>query len=148
MSAETAETVDSPSSTKILPSAATIGAMTLPTWADPEPTPRFQAIWKFGAAMTCSTRFSDVPPGCVQAVTACGPGRKKSRPDRAADGDRLCSNSSTEMRWPAEAVAPASSLPPPRPNGRLRRTVPQDAIVAATPQISATFRTRFIGGVL
>ena len=98
LSADTAATVESPSSVNSLPSEATTGAITVPGTCDPSPMLRRQATWKFGAAMTCSTRFSGVPPGWVQAVAACGPGRKKSRPDRAADGARCCSNSSTEMR--------------------------------------------------
>src|SRR5690606_34424047 len=82
----------------------------------------------------------------LQAVAACGPGRKKSRPDRAADGASCCSNSRMEMRCPSVAVATGSLLPP-QPNGRALRTVPHEATVRARPLNRATLRVLVMVGV-
>ena len=98
-------------------------------------------------AITCSTAFSALPPGWVQAIAAWGPGMKKSRPDRAADGTSACSNSSTEIRWPSVAVA-CGSLFLPRPNGSIPCTVLHEARVTAIPLSRATLSTRFMVYVL
>ena len=50
---------------------------------DPRPTLRFQAIWKAGAAVTCSIDCSGVPPGSGQASSGVAGGRKKPTPCKA-----------------------------------------------------------------
>ena len=109
--------------------------------------PRRQATVNSAPAITCSTALSALPPGWVQAIAAWGPGMKKSRPDRAAEGTSACSNSSTEMRCPSVAVA-CGALFWPRPNGNMPCTVLHEARVTASPLIRATLSTRFMGYVL
>ncbi len=58
-----------------LPAAATGGALTCSPPLEPWPTPRRQAIERFGAASTFSTDCSAVPPGSGHSAITAGLGR-------------------------------------------------------------------------
>ncbi len=99
--ASQAETWAWPSMANTLPSAITGGAVT--KWArlrPATPSPRRQAICRFGAAATCSTDCSGVPPGNGHSAMGAGGGREKSWPFSAADGATTSCGGRTGIRSP------------------------------------------------